>query len=104
MVLKGRHRATIEGDFVVFLIGMRVNKPWKLAKWGPVADSYAKMFDWFQYALIESPVAGYDPVRALIDTDVMSKVMNDFSSDPKQLLDAAVTKANGILKQNAPKG
>jgi multiple sugar transport system substrate-binding protein len=73
-------------------------------KWGPVADSYAKMFDWFQYAQIESPVAGYDPVRALIDTDVMAKVMSDSTSDPKQLLDAAVTKANGILKQNAPKG
>ncbi len=72
-------------------------------KWGPVADSYAKMFDWLQYALIESPVAGYDPVRALIDTDVMSKVMTDSTSDPKALLDAAVTKANGILKENAPK-
>lgn len=23
-------------DFVVFLIGMRVNKPWKLAQWWPV--------------------------------------------------------------------
>ncbi len=72
-------------------------------KWGPVADSYAKMFDWFQYCEIESPVAGYDPVRALIDTDVMSKVMTDSTSDPKQLLDTAVAKANDILKQNAPK-
>ena len=62
------------------------------------------MFDWLQYALIESPVAGYDPVRAAIDTDVMSKVMTDFTSDPKKLLDDAVTKSNGILKENAPKG
>jgi fumigallin biosynthesis monooxygenase-like protein len=29
----GRHAARIEGDFVVFLIGMRVNKPWKLREW-----------------------------------------------------------------------
>lgn len=72
-------------------------------KWGPVADSYAKMFDWFQYAEIEAPVAGYDPVRTLIDKDVMSRLMTDFTADPKQLLDAAVTKANQILKQNAPK-
>jgi hypothetical protein len=28
----GRHTAEIEGDFVVFLIGMRVNRPWKLRK------------------------------------------------------------------------
>lgn len=28
--------AEIEGDFVVFLIGMRINKFWKLHKWVPV--------------------------------------------------------------------
>jgi hypothetical protein len=28
--------AEVEGDFVVFLIGMRVNKPWKIHKWFPV--------------------------------------------------------------------
>jgi Domain of unknown function (DUF4188) len=32
-VHKGRHVARMEGDFVVFLIGMRVNKPWKLREW-----------------------------------------------------------------------
>ncbi len=73
-------------------------------KWGAAADSYAKMFDWFQYAMIESPVAGYDAVRDLIDKDVMSRVMTDFTADPKKLLDDAVTKANQILKDNAPKG
>jgi ABC-type glycerol-3-phosphate transport system substrate-binding protein len=71
--------------------------------YGPVADSYAKMFDWAQYSLIESPVAGYDPVRALIDTDVMSKVLTDPKADVKGLLDAAITKSNGVLKENAPK-
>ena len=31
-------RMTVEfdGDFVVFLIGMRINKPWKVHKWLPV--------------------------------------------------------------------
>jgi multiple sugar transport system substrate-binding protein len=71
--------------------------------WGPVADSYAKMFDWFQYAMIESPVAGYDPVRSLIDKEVMSRVITDATVDPKKLLDDAVAKANQILKENAPK-
>ena len=27
---QGRHTATIDGDFVVFLIGMRLNRPWKV--------------------------------------------------------------------------
>ena len=33
----------IEGDFVVFLIGMRINKPWKVHKWWPVASAMPKM-------------------------------------------------------------
>ena len=35
-VIPQKVTAEIEGDFVVFLIGMRVNKPWKLHKWLPV--------------------------------------------------------------------
>jgi hypothetical protein len=35
--------ADVEGDFVVFLIGMRVNKPWKLHKWWPVVMAMAPM-------------------------------------------------------------
>jgi hypothetical protein len=35
-VFRGRHVARIEGDFVVFIIGMRVNKPWKVHRWWPV--------------------------------------------------------------------
>lgn len=72
-------------------------------KWGPVADTYAQMFDWAQYAMVEAPVAGYDPVRAIIDTDVMSKIVADPTLDPKTLLDAAVTAANAVLAENAPK-
>jgi len=72
-------------------------------KWGAAADSYAKMFDWTQYAMVESPVAGYDPVRADIDQNVMTRVLKDATVDPKQLLDASVQKANQILKENAPK-
>ncbi|MEP7199653.1 MAG: extracellular solute-binding protein, partial [Chloroflexota bacterium] len=62
-------------------------------KWGSAADSYAKMFDWFQYAQVESPVAGYDPVRASIDKDVITKIIQDPKSDVKKLLDDAVVKA-----------
>ncbi len=71
-------------------------------KWSGAANSYAKLFDWAQYSMIESPVAGYDPVRTLLDKDVVSRVFTDSTSDPKKLLDDAVTKANGILKENAP--
>lgn len=71
--------------------------------WGPdLAASYARLFDWAQYAMVEAPVAGYDPVRTVIDVEVMSKVITDSTVDPKTLLDAAVTKSNAILKENAP--
>ena len=32
-----RMTARTDDDFVVFLIGMRINKPWKIHKWLPVA-------------------------------------------------------------------
>ena len=35
-VFPGRYTADIEGDFVIFLIGMRINKPLKVHKWWPV--------------------------------------------------------------------
>jgi hypothetical protein len=42
-VIPHRMAAQIEGDFVVFLIGMRINKPWKLHKWLPVFLAMPKM-------------------------------------------------------------
>lgn len=42
-VFKGRYTAQIDGDFVVFLIGMRVNRWWAVHKWLPVARSMGPM-------------------------------------------------------------
>ena len=42
-VIDERMTANIEGDFVVFLIGMRVNKLWKVHKWVPSAMAMPKM-------------------------------------------------------------
>ena len=38
-----RVTAKIEGDFVIFLIGMRINKPWKIHKWLPVFLAMPRM-------------------------------------------------------------
>lgn len=40
-----RMTADIEGEFVVFLIGMRVNKPWKVHKWLPISMAMPKMIN-----------------------------------------------------------
>jgi len=42
-VFKQRMTADVDGEFVVFLIGMRINKLWKIHKWFPVAMAMPKM-------------------------------------------------------------
>jgi hypothetical protein len=39
----GRYAADIDGDFVVFLIGMRLTKPWRPTKWVPVSRAMQSM-------------------------------------------------------------
>ena len=43
MIQRERLTATIDGDFVVFLIGMRINQLWKIHKWWPVAAAMPRM-------------------------------------------------------------
>jgi hypothetical protein len=42
-VIPNRMTAEVEGDFVIFLIGMRINKPWKIHKWLPVFLAMPRM-------------------------------------------------------------
>lgn len=42
-VIPKRVTAEIQGDFVVFIIGMRINKPWKVHKWLPVFRAMPKL-------------------------------------------------------------
>jgi hypothetical protein len=42
-VVHGRYAASIEGPFVVFLIGMRVNRAWRVHDWWPVAAAMPPM-------------------------------------------------------------
>jgi len=45
MMNPGRRTASASGDFVVFLIGMRINQPLKVHKWGPVFNSMGAMLN-----------------------------------------------------------
>lgn len=42
-IFPGRYAATIEGPFVVFVIGMRINRLWAVGKWLPVAKAMPPM-------------------------------------------------------------
>lgn len=50
-----RMTATLDGDFVIFLIGMRINAPLKIHKWLPVAASMPRMLK----ELEAQPALGY---------------------------------------------
>jgi hypothetical protein len=43
MIHPEKMTATIDGDFVLFLIGMRFNQPWKVHQWLPVVRSMGRM-------------------------------------------------------------
>lgn len=49
-VIPERMTAEVEGDFVVFLIGMRINKIWKIHKWLPVFLAMPRMIKELQAA------------------------------------------------------
>lgn len=39
----GRYTARLDGEFVVFVIGMRINRLWKVHRWAPVAAAMGPM-------------------------------------------------------------
>lgn len=54
MILTERLTAHLEGEFAVFLIGMRINRPWKIHRWLPVAQAMPCMIKELQ----ENPASG----------------------------------------------
>jgi len=58
-VIPQRMAAQIEGDFVVFLIGMRINKPWLVHKWWPVFSAMPKMLKELEAAGPETGFLGH---------------------------------------------
>ena len=55
MVRAERLTAALAGDFVVFLIGMRINKPLLVHKWAPVVAAMPRMIK----ELIRQPELGF---------------------------------------------
>jgi hypothetical protein len=58
-IIRERVTAVMPGSFVVFLIGMRINKLWKIGSWLPVARAMAQM----QGELARRPELGQLHVR-----------------------------------------
>jgi hypothetical protein len=58
-VIDKRMTVQMEGEFVVFLIGMRINKPWKVHKWMPMLLAMPRMIKELK-AHPESGFLGYN--------------------------------------------
>ncbi|HUH96088.1 MAG TPA: DUF4188 domain-containing protein [Anaerolineales bacterium] len=54
-IFKGRYTAKTDRSFVVFLIGMRLNRWWRFDKWVPVASAMTPMLT----ALLAHPEKGF---------------------------------------------
>lgn len=59
LIFPQRMTTEVEGDFVVFLIGMRINRWWKVHKWLPVALAMRRMLQ----ELAAHPEAGLMSVQ-----------------------------------------
>jgi Domain of unknown function (DUF4188) len=71
-VIDRRMMARIEGDFVVLLIGMRINKPWKVHKWLPVFLAMPRMLK----ELERNPESGF--LGATMGTKVIVQYWRSF--------------------------
>jgi hypothetical protein len=60
--VRGQFSARIEGDFVVFLIGMRINKPWKVRTWWPVFIGMPRMLKELKAAGPSTGFLGHTPL------------------------------------------
>jgi hypothetical protein len=62
-VIADRMTARIDGDFVVFLIGMRINKPWKVHRWWPVFIAMPRMIRELEAVGPETGFLGHTGIR-----------------------------------------
>ncbi len=66
-----------EDEFVVFLIGMRVNKPWKVHRWLPVARAMGRMIE----ELYDAPDLGLKHVESWFGrTSIMVQYWESFDA------------------------
>lgn len=80
--------AEVDGDFVVFRIGMRINKLWKVHRWLPVFLAMPKMIDDLE-GDTESGLLGYDVKLGLRNHEVVQywrsfEDLRGYALDPEE--------------------
>lgn len=59
-IQKGRYTTPVDGEIVVYFVGLRINKPWLVHRWWPTMRAVAKML----HELKEEPALGMLAVRS----------------------------------------
>jgi hypothetical protein len=74
-IIKQRMTADVDGEFVVFLIGLRINRPWKIHKWLPITIAMQKMLK----ELYQNPELGFVNVESWFGrTSIMVQYWKSF--------------------------
>jgi hypothetical protein len=86
MTLPKQYVARIEGDFVVFLIGMRINKPWKIGKWWPAFAAMPRMLRELEARGPESGLLGHSglSMRMIVQYWRSFEHLEAFARDPER--------------------
>ncbi len=87
-VVPGRFTAQRDGEFVVFVIGMRINKLWQLHKWVPTARAMSPMIN----ELMAQDDSGLLHVETYLQGRTITTVqywnsfeqLNDYARNPDQ--------------------
>ena len=86
-VYSGRFTADIQGDFVVFLIGMRFNHPLRVRAWWPIATAMPRMLK----AIAEHPELGCLGTQQWFGrTTLLVQYWRDFASLDRFAKDSAL--------------
>ena len=94
-IFPGRYTADVEGDFVVFLIGMRVNKPWKLKKVAFMLGTMPKLLK----ELDADPSLGCLSSRQVLHSPIAPVVMQIWRSFEELEAFAAAQTHNAMWKR-----
>lgn len=85
-IFPGRYTAQFDGSFVVFIIGMRMNKLWAVHKWLPVARAMGPMVDHLlknrDLGLLHAETYLYWPGVALVQYWRSFEQLERFARDP----------------------
>jgi hypothetical protein len=107
-VFPGRYTAKADGEFVVFLIGMRINKPLRVHKWLPVflamRPMVSELQDHPEKGLIHAQFSFIGPSPAVIQYWRSFEHLADYARNPDALHLPAWKKFNQAVRGSGDVG